>query len=191
VEAQKVRRGYEKTAEEKYPYPPEPRLDADLETGQKDIWQVKEAREDWRRKKAETDKMRAKYVEAAVAAKKEPHPPEPDTVKESKWPPPVGTMPLVFWFAGGTLIGISATFGIQAKDLEDNAKDPNFVGAQLKAERCERFAMIANMGIALGTAAIITGLVAWLTSGEKGERRTSFLPVLTTESAGAAMAIEF
>lgn len=119
-------------------------------------------------------------------------PTKPEIVERKKdWPAPIGALPITLWSTGGAGIVTGIVFGYLAKEHEDNANNPNFVGGQLEIENAENDALIANIAFGVGAACIVTGLLVWLLDEEKTHERTSLVPISTPGGAGIGLIIKY
>jgi hypothetical protein len=116
---------------------------------------------------------------------------KPPTVKESRWPAPIGALPITLWAIGGAGIVTGTVFGFMMKEHEDNANNPNFVGAHLEIEKAESDALVANIAFGVGAAGILAGLLIWLLSEEEVSERPAIIPIVTREGAGIGIVLEY
>jgi hypothetical protein len=116
--------------------------------------------------------------------------PAPVLVEEERsWG--VGILPITLWSAGGAGIITGIVFGALAKQHEDNANNPNFIGAQLEMDKAESDQLIANISYGVGAACAVAGFLVWLLSGDDSSDRTAVVPVATPGGLGVGLVFGF
>jgi hypothetical protein len=105
--------------------------------------------------------------------------------------------------AGGVVsLGVGLVFGLQAKGLNDDAKDlcggstsscvPEMVeAAGEKVDDAKSKGMLANVAVGVGVAAVGAGLYLYLTAPSGDERATALTPVVGDDQVGFAVSGRF
>jgi hypothetical protein len=78
------------------------------------------------------------------------------------WEP--GALPITLWATGGAGLVTGIVFGVLAKNHEENANDPDHIGAQREIARAETDQLVANISYGVGGACVAAGFLFWLLS---------------------------
>ena len=82
----------------------------------------------------------------------------------------IGAAPVVLWVVGAAAIGAGVGFGLIAQGHADNASNTGFVGGQNEVGAGQTSQIIANVGYGVGAAAVVSGFLVWLLSGDDGDK---------------------
>jgi hypothetical protein len=116
--------------------------------------------------------------------------PVPTVTKEAE-PAGIGVLPITLWSTGGAGLAAGLVFGFLAKEHQDNANDPGFVGGQLEIDKARTDQLVANIAFGVGGACLVAGLLVWLLSDSGPEPATAVVPLAGNQSLGVGLVMEY
>jgi hypothetical protein len=150
--------------------------------------------------KYEYTAVEGKLEELAIALVKQPSA-EPERPEIPEGPSPSSsrrTIGIAVMAVGGAVLAGGAVFGVIAKSRNDDAKDicggdidacdpARLADAQDKVDGARKAGNLSTVGFIAGGAAVVTGIVLFVTAPKSTKRQLSILPTVHPDGAGVAI----
>jgi tetratricopeptide (TPR) repeat protein len=151
--------------------------------------------------KYEYTAVEGKLEELAIALVKQPSAEPEHPVKIPEGPSPRSsrrTIGIAVVAVGGAILAGGAVFGVIAKSRNDDAKDicggdidacdpARLADAQDKVDAARKAGNLSTVGFIVGGAAVVTGIVLFVTAPKSTKRHVSIVPAVHPDGAGVVI----